>query len=99
MYAGDEFYGDDVTSGSDEGCGKWGCHDCYPGEDDEPTCVECGEVLPFDRVDDHSFCATCEPLSCDGCNVFVANGHGHYPDGMFGRRVCADCASTHKEEA
>lgn len=71
MYAGDEFYGDDVTSGSDEGCGKWGCHDCYPGEDDEDTslfCDDCGTYVPdgdgnywpeFDEPDERRLCADC----------------------------------------
>lgn len=71
-----------------------------PGVDDDdgPTCAECGEVLSFDRVNDHSFCAECESLSCDGCNTYIANGHGHYPEGHYGPRVCDGCIEHYAAE-
>lgn len=71
MFAGDELYDDDVTSGNDEGCGKWGCHDCYPGDDDYDmslSCDDCDTYVPegdgrywpeFDASDELRICAEC----------------------------------------
>lgn len=29
--------------------------------------------------------------SCDCCGVYTPNGAGHYPEGVAGDRVCAEC--------
>lgn len=45
MYSGDEYYGDEITSGSDE----WlDCDDCYPFD---CSCPECNCEYPSDRCE------------------------------------------------
>jgi len=37
--------------------------------------------------------------SCDRCGVDTPDGAGHYPDGVAGDRVCAECNETEQEKS
>lgn len=37
--------------------------------------------------------------ACDRCGVDTPNGAGHYPEGVAGDRVCAECNNQEQEKS
>jgi hypothetical protein len=56
---------DDFDVDNDEGCGKWGCRECYPDDDED-----CDTCLGGEYQDIHDACRL-GGIPCEACEVVV----------------------------